>query len=452
MKRRPVLVLGLIFVLVTMSALAIAVQKVEASGVIYIRADGSIDPPTALISSIDNITYTLADSICDQIEVQRSNIIIDGNGQTLNGSNVESSIGIHLVSVSNVTVKNACIASYAYGISLSQSSLNIISGNTIVNNSKGIYLDESSDNRMYHNNFINNTVQANVTLGYISTWDNNYPSGGNHWSDYTGTDYFKGSYQNITGKDSIGDMPYIIDPSNIDQYPLMTPYETEPPIITILSPENKTYGEHEIVKLTFTLSELPKWLGISFNGQANMTPPLGSSLIYNVPLFFPDGFYSVVIYANDTFGNIGISNTAYFTIDTTAPNITSITQIPFFSNVLPENEVKINSTIIDNLNGTKQVILNYTFTDNNGTWSQTVNMTNIEGNFWNATIPTLPYGTNVTYTIIAEDNAGNIVNSENLGYECQYCVISEFSLFFAPLLFTTATLLTAMLCRRRAET
>jgi hypothetical protein len=35
------------------------VQSVKAQlGTIYIRADGSIDPPTALISTTDNITYT----------------------------------------------------------------------------------------------------------------------------------------------------------------------------------------------------------------------------------------------------------------------------------------------------------------------------------------------------------------------------------------------------------
>jgi hypothetical protein len=52
-------------------------------------------------------------------------------------------------------------------------------------------------------------------------WDNGYPSGGNYWSDYTGTDLYSGPYQNETGSDGIGDTSYDIDVNNRDNYPLM---------------------------------------------------------------------------------------------------------------------------------------------------------------------------------------------------------------------------------------
>lgn len=51
-----------------------------------------------------------------------------------------------------------------------------------------------------------------------------YPSGGNHWTDYSGTDSYRGPYQNETGSDGIGDTPYVIDENNIDTYPLMAPF------------------------------------------------------------------------------------------------------------------------------------------------------------------------------------------------------------------------------------
>ena len=43
-------------------------------------------------------------------------------------------------------------------------------------------------------------------------WNNNYPSGGNFWSDYIGVDNYKGPDQNIQGRDGIGDEIYMIDP------------------------------------------------------------------------------------------------------------------------------------------------------------------------------------------------------------------------------------------------
>jgi hypothetical protein len=58
MNRKLVLMLTLTLLVGTLG-LSIEVQRVEASGTIYIRADGSIDPPTAPISTVDNVTYTI---------------------------------------------------------------------------------------------------------------------------------------------------------------------------------------------------------------------------------------------------------------------------------------------------------------------------------------------------------------------------------------------------------
>jgi parallel beta-helix repeat protein len=80
----------------------------------------------------------------------------------------------------------------------------------------------TASNKIYHNNFLENTKQ--VANSGINIWDNGYSSGGNYWSDYTGNDNCSGPYQNETGSDNIGDSPYVIDPSNIDNFPLMKPY------------------------------------------------------------------------------------------------------------------------------------------------------------------------------------------------------------------------------------
>jgi parallel beta-helix repeat protein len=85
----------------------------------------------------------------------------------------------------------------------------------------------SSDNLIFHNNFINNTgeisdwswIFENYVLS-INTWDLGYPLGGNFWSDYNGSDLYRGPFQNVTGSDGIGDDPYSVYENNTDNYPL----------------------------------------------------------------------------------------------------------------------------------------------------------------------------------------------------------------------------------------
>jgi parallel beta-helix repeat protein len=101
---------------------------------------------------------------------------------------------------------------------------NIIEQNTISNSFEyGLWLED--DNSIFHNNFVNNTNQVLVeNSSFASFWDNGYPSGGNYWSDYNGTDFYHGKYQNETGSDGIGDTPYVIDLDNQDNYPSMKPF------------------------------------------------------------------------------------------------------------------------------------------------------------------------------------------------------------------------------------
>jgi len=255
----------LTLLLISTVTLAFGIQGVKASGTIYIRSDGSIEPSTAPISTADYVTYTFADNINDSIVVERNNIIIDGDGYTLQGPGVIGSRGIDLTGRTNVTVRNTQIKDFDYGIWLQSSFSNSISGNNITaNNQGGIILDESSnnilsgnnvtannyagialegssnnniivknnianhrygiclwggfDNIIYHNNF-DNALQVNATgsSGYLDVWDDGYPSGGNYWSDYSGTD---------TNQDGIGNTQYIIDAINVDRYPLMGPFNT----------------------------------------------------------------------------------------------------------------------------------------------------------------------------------------------------------------------------------
>jgi len=159
----------------------------------------------------------------------------------------ENDIGIWFdgepdASVFNNTVSNNLIVGNGKGLRLDYSYSSTIHFNALINNEYGIYLLESYGNYIYHNNFINNTEQVyDLSWEYpdvspsINFWDYGYPSGGNYWSDYNGTDFYSGPFQNETGNDGIGDTPYVIDENNVDHYPLMTPYAITPPVPSVIN-------------------------------------------------------------------------------------------------------------------------------------------------------------------------------------------------------------------------
>lgn len=211
--------------------------------------------------------------------------------------------------------------------------------------------------------------------------------------------------------------------------------------IEIISPENKTYATNSI-PLIFTINKEASWIGYVLDGQENVT------ICGNVTLIdLSDGAHDVIVYAKDKCCKVGVSNKVCFGVDTTPPNITDVSQIPSADNVFPGDIVKVNATVTDNFSGVKQVILDYT--NGNGTWAN-VDMTNLEGNIWNGTIPAFEYCTWVNYTITAEDNVENIATTEEIyGYQYQYHVISEFPPTLILPILMTASVLTALFYKRK---
>jgi parallel beta-helix repeat protein len=150
--------------------------------------------------------------------------------------------GIRIINSEDCLISdNSITGGSESGIHLTDSNDNSIHGNSIAASNGGIYLERSEGNRIYWNNIrglalysdssSGNQIYQNNFLGYIvskgssvNRWDNGYPTGGNFWNGYNGTDLCINGNRNITQSDGIGDIPYVIDSNNQDTYPLMGMY------------------------------------------------------------------------------------------------------------------------------------------------------------------------------------------------------------------------------------
>jgi parallel beta-helix repeat protein len=163
LSKRTVSGITLTLLLIGMLTLAFNISPVKSSGTIYIRADGSIDPPTAPIQR-DGDVYTFTDNIYESIVIQRGNIIVDGAGYTLQG--LGSGNGFYLSGINNVTIKGTNIKGFDWGISLSAgASYNTLLGNNITSNYGGVHLSWSSGNVLKNNSMVNNDYNFMV-VGY----------------------------------------------------------------------------------------------------------------------------------------------------------------------------------------------------------------------------------------------------------------------------------------------
>ena len=148
--------------------------------------------------------------------------LIGGNyAQIQNNKITNNYCGVNVSSSYNMIFDNEITGNQYCGLLITAGSSTIFENN-ITSNYYGVCLNSSqaSNNFIYHNNIINNTYQASTNEA-AGLWDDGYPSGGNYWNDYNGSDLFSGELQTVRGSDGIGDTAYTIDPNNTDRFSLI---------------------------------------------------------------------------------------------------------------------------------------------------------------------------------------------------------------------------------------
>jgi parallel beta-helix repeat protein len=203
----------------------------HGQGILFVNTKNSLIQNDTVTSNFYGISlqWSLNNNIIENNLMNNSNTGIHIYYSTNNtiSSNYEegSDFGVMLQNSNENIITRNMLSNANSGIHLSNSSSNKIIENTVKNNWQGIRLaDNSQYNRIYHNNFENNTYQVFAPLSAANLWDDSYPSGGNYWSDYNGTDFHRGPYQDETGSDGIGDKPQMMDQNDVDDYPLMKSY------------------------------------------------------------------------------------------------------------------------------------------------------------------------------------------------------------------------------------
>jgi len=226
--------------------------EAQFTGSVFINPDGSVTGTSSIQRNGD--VYRLTGNISGGIQVQKSNIVIDGAGYTLWGNGESSRRGIDLSNdrgsdpsrpeITNVTIQDLRIVSFDEGIENVNTDNNIIIGNFVANcATAGINIIGSPNNVLIKNNtFANNGVAISLayTGGNQTITGNDFIDNGiivwlsqaptcdrNYWSDY------KTKYPNAVEIDStgIGNTPYVFSsvqngtqPINYqDNHPLIKP-------------------------------------------------------------------------------------------------------------------------------------------------------------------------------------------------------------------------------------
>ncbi len=270
----------------------VELAQAQISATVTINPDGSVTG-TNNIQRNGNV-YTLTGNISGGIQVQKSYIVIDGQGFTIEG-NSQYARGIDLSNgvgqdpthsmINNVTVQNLKIIDCYYAIDNSNTKNNTFIGNYIADCDTGFWITGSSNNTLMHNTVkdcvtgisinyagFNIITENNIINNSLLVWLSTEPFvDGNYWSNYltkypNAKEIEKSGFYNL-----FWDTPYNYGESlgnYTDSHPLINPISTSsisaptstssPIYASILSP-----SPSQTLEPSPSIPEFPTWIVLS---------------------------------------------------------------------------------------------------------------------------------------------------------------------------------------------
>jgi parallel beta-helix repeat protein len=154
-------------------------QQVHVAGAVsvtYIRADGSVDPPTSLIRSQGNL-YTLTGNIYFPMEIEKEGIILEGAGYTMDCSGWDFDYHGIVIFVNNVAIQNMRFRSFvSRAIDIGNSGCSVVRCHfeNAGSNAEGITLNPAASYNSVSNNSFTGVYHSIVVYGsYNDIYRNN---------------------------------------------------------------------------------------------------------------------------------------------------------------------------------------------------------------------------------------------------------------------------------------
>ena len=293
MKKSKLAAIAVSLILLSLAAglQVVDVAQAQISATVTIYPDGSVTGTNNIQRNGD--VYTLTGNISGGIQVQKSYIVIDGQGFTIEG-NSQYARGIDLSNgvgqdpthsmINGVTVQNLKIMNCYYAIDNSNTKNNTFIGNYIANCDTGFWITGSSNNTLKYNTVkdcvtgisinyagFNIITGNNIINSSLLVWLSAEPFvDGNYWSNYltkypNAKEVEKSGFYNL-----FWDTPYNYGEglgNYTDNYPLINPISTSPistptPTSTSspISSSTLSTSPSQTIEPSPSIPEFPAWI------------------------------------------------------------------------------------------------------------------------------------------------------------------------------------------------